>query len=99
MSIRYLSDSLAVLTSRMPAGRCTVPLGMPTTRFGGPTYDQNGEVDYTFMNWIGIAQLEPNKVVDWVKLLRRHERKEILLVLNGIFETFKNRQPGIENSA
>lgn len=67
----------------------SVPDGSPSSRFGRPLVFQIGTVDYNIMNWTAIAQLEADKVADWIIVMRRHKRRELYLVLHGVSEVLE----------
>lgn len=73
---------------RSSSARTTLPDDMPSTRFGKPTRDANGQLDYRKLDWASIAQLEAHKAVDWIKFFYRHDRKELMLIVWCVLQTF-----------
>lgn len=63
---------------------------MPSTSFGQPSFNQDGGLDLSSLDWTAIAQFEARNVVDWIKFLLCEKRKEISLILDGILKTFQS---------
>ena len=61
----------------------------PLSRLGRPVILQDGTADYTGLNWALIAQLEADNIADWIRFMRRHKCKELLLLLHGVIQALE----------
>lgn len=93
-----MSASMPVANAHRPLGARTAPFipdGMPPTRFGTPVLHEDGYEDYS-LDWPAIVTYEPRTVVEWFRFLCRRRRRELMLILHALYDSFAAAEASAE---